>query len=404
MPRILFVDDEPMILSSMRSRLSRRRPDWDCSYVESGAEALDVLASLGDVNVVVTDMRMPQMDGATLLTIVRERHPKAFRIVLSGQMNRDAQLRALPVTHRFLAKPCPPAEIEATIEQALAIQTRIENPAVADLVGGIHHLPSSPPLVQELNRLIADPTVGVNRIASVIDRDPAMAARLLHVANSAFFGLRRQIRTSLEAINWLGVDLVRKLTLTCEVSMVAARAGVSAARIKELQTHALLAARIASRLVKQEDAATAATAALLHNVGAYLFALAPAPQREAVEAAMAEGLSENEAHRRVFGCLHGEAGAHLLNLWGLPLEIVRAVALHQDPKEAFASGTITEVGAVHLADLLARVAARWSPHPPPASALGIDPALVERLGIADRLLEWSLLANKQQTEMLESAA
>ena len=246
MPRILFVDDEPMILNSMRMRLGRRRPEWDCVYVESGAEALAALTE-GPVDVVVTDMRMPGMDGGTLLGIVRERYPHTFRMVLSGQMNRDAQLRALPVTHRFLVKPCLPAQLEAHISAALEMHQRLDNPALADLIGGIRQLPSSPMLYAELTRMIADPNVGVAQISRVVERDAGITARLLHVANSAFFGVRRQIRTTLEAINWLGVDLVRKLVLSCELGQLAAQADLPARLIDDLQTHAILTARIGPR-------------------------------------------------------------------------------------------------------------------------------------------------------------
>ena len=312
MNRILFVDDEPMILNSMRMRLSRRRPEWTCVYLESAIDALQALEA-GPVDVVVTDMRMPGMDGATLLSIVRERYPHTFRIVLSGQMNRDAQLRALPVTHRFLAKPCPPAELEAHIEAALDVHRRLDNPQLADLIGGSRQLPSSPALYTELTRLIADPNVGVAQIARLVDRDPGVAARLLHVANSAFFGVRRQIRTTLEAINWLGVDLVRKLVLSCELGTIVGQAPSMRRKVEDLHGQAILTARIASRLVSPEISGAAATAALLHNVGQLIFALGPTERQAEVERLVDNGMPELRAQEQVYGCTYATAGAFLLN-------------------------------------------------------------------------------------------
>jgi HD-like signal output (HDOD) protein/ActR/RegA family two-component response regulator len=403
MPRILFVDDEPMILNSMRMRLGRRRPEWDCVYVESGAEALAALTE-GPVDVVVTDMRMPGMDGGTLLGIVRERYPHTFRMVLSGQMNRDAQLRALPVTHRFLVKPCLPAQLEAHISAALEMHQRLDNPALADLIGGIRQLPSSPMLYAELTRMIADPNVGVAQISRVVERDAGITARLLHVANSAFFGVRRQIRTTLEAINWLGVDLVRKLVLSCELGQLAAQADLPARLIDDLQSHAILTARIASRLVRPELTGTVATAALLHNVGKLIFALAPAEMRARYELATAAGQTELRAQRFAFGCDYPTAGAFLLNYWGLPLDIVQAVALHCEPNAAETAEGIDAPGAVHVASNLAIAAARFDPHTPPLSHTGVDLAYLETAGLSARLSEWCVLARGQRIAMVEPTA
>lgn len=402
MPRILFVDDEPMILNSMRMRLSRRRPEWDCVYVESGADALGALQE-GPVDVVVTDMRMPGMDGATLLSVVRERYPHTFRMVLSGQMNRDAQLRALPVTHRFLVKPCLPAELEAHISAALDMHQRLDNPRLADLIGGIRQLPSSPMLYAELTRMIADPKVGVAQISRVVERDSAITARLLHVANSAFFGVRRQIRTTLEAINWLGVDLVRKLVLSCELGQIAAQSDLPAKLIEDMQTHAILTARIASRLVRPELSGTAATAALLHNVGRLIFALAPAEMRARFDVAQSGGAPELRAQKIAFGCDYPTAGAFLLNFWGLPLDIVQAVALHCEPSGADAKDGLDAAGAVYVASNLAQAASRFTPNPPPAHAIGLDQRYLADVGVANRVAEWCLLAGSQRLEMAEPA-
>ncbi len=402
MSRILFVDDEPMILNSMRMRLSRRRPDWDCVYVESAVDALQALQD-GPVDVVVTDMRMPGMDGATLLSIVRERYPHTFRIVLSGQMNRDAQLRALPVTHRFLVKPCPPAELEAHIDAALDMHRRLDSPQLADLIGGIRQLPTSPVIYTELSRMIADPNVGVAQISRLVERDPAVAARLLHVANSAFFGVRRQIRTTLEAINWLGVDLVRKLVLSCELGNLAGQSPALRRKVDDLHAHAILTARIASRLVKPEDSGTAATAALLHNLGRLVFALGPPERQAEVDRLVALGLRELPAQEQVYSCTYATAGAFLLNYWGLPLDIVQAVAMHAEPSSAHSRNGLDIAGAVYVASGLAVAAVRYDPHPPPITHTGLDERFLAEAGFEHRVPEWCMLARSQRLAMLEPA-
>lgn len=103
--RVLFVDDEQEVLEGLRNLLRRNRHEWDMVFALGGYEALAEL-SRGTVDVVVTDMRMPGMDGAQLLAQVKTVSPSTARLVLSGHAEKEAILRALPVAHQFLSKPC----------------------------------------------------------------------------------------------------------------------------------------------------------------------------------------------------------------------------------------------------------------------------------------------------------
>lgn len=399
MPRILFVDDEPMILNSLRLRFQRRRPEWTCSFARDALEALDFLDQ-GVYDVVVTDMRMPGMDGATLLGIVRERHPQTYRVVLSGQMSRDAQLRALPVTHRFHAKPCVPAELQQTIDQALDLRRQLDTDGIARLVGGVRRLPAAPATYLEITQLMGDPKVGLNQIARTVDKDPAMTARLLHVANSAFFGVRRQIRTTLEALNWLGVDLTRQLVLSSELAEAFSAPGMRRI-IEDLQAHAHLTARIASRLVPQDRARVASTAALLHEVGRLVIANGDAEQVARVRDLEAKNDDPCVAEHAILGFTHAQVGAHLLNLWGLPLDIVEAVANHHTPPQDEPGKGLSTASAVYVASELATAARKRAPYAPDPRKLRLDTAWLRASGLELFLHEWCLLACHQQAQMRE---
>ena len=118
-PRILFVDDDVDVLESLRDALRKDRQRWDFAFAIGGAAALEELA-LRPCNVVVSDMRMPGMDGAELLTRVKAEHPTVARLVLSGHAEQEAMERAMRVAQEFLSKPCQIAVLRATIERALA--------------------------------------------------------------------------------------------------------------------------------------------------------------------------------------------------------------------------------------------------------------------------------------------
>jgi DNA-binding NtrC family response regulator len=119
MRRILFVDDEPRLLEGLERMLRPQRKLWQMQFAIGAEKALAVLDE-SEIDVVVTDMRMPGMDGASLLQQVQSRFPGVVRIILSGQFGEEAQRRAAPVAHQFLTKPCSPEILRETIERHMA--------------------------------------------------------------------------------------------------------------------------------------------------------------------------------------------------------------------------------------------------------------------------------------------
>lgn len=115
---ILFVDDDPRVTEGLMR--SMRREPYECVVANSAADALAIMERR-HIDVLVSDEKMPMTSGSELLAIVRQRFPASIRIILSGQSSLDAAIRAINEgeVYRFLQKPCNPAELAATIRQAL---------------------------------------------------------------------------------------------------------------------------------------------------------------------------------------------------------------------------------------------------------------------------------------------
>jgi DNA-binding NtrC family response regulator len=144
MKRILFVDDEPRLLEGLQRMLRSRRMQWEMAFANSGAEALALIA-VRPFDVIVTDMRMPGMDGAELLQRVRDVAPSIIRIILSGYFQKEAAVRAVPVAHQFLAKPCDPEALREAIERACGLNATLPDEALRHAVCAIGELPALPP-------------------------------------------------------------------------------------------------------------------------------------------------------------------------------------------------------------------------------------------------------------------
>ena len=266
MKRILFVDDEPKILGGLRRMLRSLRNEWEMEFAHSGPEALDRLAASA-FDVVVSDMRMPGMDGTQLLSEVRELHPDTVRIILSGQ--------CIGPTHQFLTKPCDGQTLKSALHRACGLRDRLPDRGMKQAVSGVQSLPGQPAVHAELLAELASSTVSMPRVAGIIARDVAMSAKVLQLVSSSFFGTRQRVPDAAHAADLLGLDTMKGL-VDSGVAFSPLDAEESRARVIEaLNDHSLAVARAASQIAQTvTDDATligdARLAGLLHDVGALM--------------------------------------------------------------------------------------------------------------------------------------
>jgi HD-like signal output (HDOD) protein len=389
--RVLFVDDEQPILDGLQNLLRKDRARWEMVFVD-GAEAALRALEVGPFDVVVTDMRMPGMDGAGLLAEVKERFPAMARIVLSGHAEREAVLRAIPAAHQYLSKPCDAAALRVAIERTCELKRLLTDPATRGVIGALRTLPSVPRTYTALTEAAAaNSHVTIAEIAAIIESDPAMSVKVLQLANSAYFGLARRVASIRQAVTYLGLDLLKGLALTSEVFSAMEERPVAGFSIDELQAHSVLAARVAKRLVPGPLAAEAFTAALVHDVGKIVLAQGlPGPFGEVIREAKATGRPVYALEEEHLGTTHAAVGAYLMGVWGLPFTIVESVGYHHHPTR-IGAGACEVLAAVHVANGLVRGADGTGTE----KGELLDLEFLERAGLAAALPEWRLVAEEE---------
>jgi DNA-binding NarL/FixJ family response regulator len=196
MKRVLFVDDEPKALEDLKLMLQLQEFPWKAGFAGSGKSALDLLGEKA-FDVIISDIRMPEMDGAALLKIVCERFPGAVRIVVRNQEEMNGALRAVPVAHQFLLKPCEPHMLRVAVERATSLSDVLSNKMLASIVGSVKDLPVLPRTFMALREKLADPNASVKEVVKLVEQDISISAKILQLVNSAFFGLPREISTTL---------------------------------------------------------------------------------------------------------------------------------------------------------------------------------------------------------------
>lgn len=185
--RLLLVDDEPNVLSGLKRSLHAMRAEWDMEFVDSANAALAALEKQ-PYDAIISDMRMPLMDGADLLEEVKKRYPDTVRMILSGQSSRGAVFRSISPAHQFLAKPCDPQELGSRLKQAFATRDLLSNQSVKTVVSRMRSLPSLPTLYGEVMAELQREEPSFQQIARIISKDVGMATKILQLANSAFMG------------------------------------------------------------------------------------------------------------------------------------------------------------------------------------------------------------------------
>jgi HD-like signal output (HDOD) protein/ActR/RegA family two-component response regulator len=333
--RILFVDDDPQLLAGLGKALRKHRERWTMVFADSGEAALaEVRRAAFDV--VVTDMRMPVMDGAALLAAIRDHDPTTIRMILSGFSDRHAIVRAIPVAHQFFNKPCDLTELSSAIDRACDLRALFGSATLRQVIGALGVLPAAPGVYHKLAAMLDRPSVGVDAIAAVVEHDVALCARVLQVASSSFFGFDHPMRSIAEAVSRIGIEMLVGLALASHAFALAGDRALPTAAVDQLQHHSLQVARRARDLVTVREASgDAFVAGLVHEIGKIVIAAAlPDAHAEIAHDVLATGASASDVERRVLGTSHAEIGAYLLGLWGLPLPIIDAIAHHNDPGAA----------------------------------------------------------------------
>ncbi|MFQ5533560.1 MAG: HDOD domain-containing protein [Sphingomonadales bacterium] len=389
--RIIFVDDEPNVLRGLRRNLRKMRDSWDLSFANSGQEALQLLDQ-SDFDAVVTDMQMPEMDGAELLREVEKRAPRTIRIVLSGQTDRSSMFSLIGPSHQFISKPCDTDILVGVLQRAFGLQAVVSDKNLQTLVSGLRNIPTLPQIYSGLIKLADSPMASLQDIAEIVSQDVGLTANILKLANSGYFGIGREVNTTVQAVSLLGTEIICSLVLT---KGIMARIDGSATEKKYLQQlweHSLCCAGYARTIAKNEqmDQKTVDktfTAGLLHDIGRFVLHASLGKRYEKTMAdTQCDHQSIIEIEKKELGSTHADVGAYLLALWGLPNEIIEAAAYHHRIQDSgFKVVDISTI--VHVANGLAHSFNCQCPELNLKKMINFS--YLNSIGAADRLMTWA---------------
>lgn len=371
--RLMVASVDPRIADDLRHAFGLLGEDVEIIHAADANEAI-AMAAEAPPDAVVAEPRLMGGSGNALLGRFKREQPASVRILLLDDGRDGPALAALENLHRMLYRPLQAETLLAAVRSVAELRQRLENPALAAIIGRIGKLPPPPALSLELMRKTEDPEVSSREVSELVERDPTLAAKVLRLCNSAMYSGGRPIRDIRTAVVWLGNLTLRRLVLAGEI-FGGGRMRAEAADRERLRRQSLLASRLAARLLPGAKADLAGTAALLAGVGRLL------PDVGLPWVPFEPDAADPE---RPPPPSYADAGAYLLGLWGLPSILVEAAALHPVPALAGERG-LGIVGAVHLAWAL-------------LGEVPLDEAWLAAQGLDGELERWRVLAEDVMRE------
>ncbi len=394
MRKILFVDDEKNVLSGLRRMMRPLRETWESHFALSGPEALEVMKDQ-HFDVVVSDMRMPGMDGESLLNEVMQLYPDTVRILLSGSTEDECLIRCACTAHQFLPKPCESEMLTGTVEYTCALGSMLKNEKLRTITSRLASLPTLPSLYTDLMNELKSDSPSVKKVANTISSDAMMTAKILQMANSAYFGFQKKISDPEQALSVLGLKMVGALILTAHVFSQHDNKNPNIKFIESVINHSLLTAIKTRKLVEtettnREAASDAFVAGLLHDVGKVVLASnLPEEYAKVIETAYNQGIPTHIAEERAFGCSHCDVGSYLLGLWALPNFVVEACAYHHNPDEC-TNTNLSTLSYVHVCNSFSHEEDK-SCVTDPKEKLNED--YLEKIDVSDKIERWKYKCN-----------
>jgi putative nucleotidyltransferase with HDIG domain len=393
--RVLFVDDEPMLLQGLSRMLRTEKDTFEASFATSGEEALSML-SKGNYDVVVTDISMPQMNGLELLSKVKDLYPDTVRIILSGEPDVSLSIKSVNVSHRFLNKPCDPEILKSTILRTCKLSDFLRNDSMKKTLKQIDSLPSMPAVYFEIVKALQSPDTSIQQIGKIISKDVALTSKILQLVNSAYFSLPRHVSSPEHAAVLLGLNIIKSLVLVSHIFKKFDKMDMPNNFLEVLWSHNMMTGNLAKAIAKEESRDqkiidNSYIAGLLHDCGKLILASSFKDKyREIIIKSQEQGNPIYLVEEDVLGITHAEVGAYLMELWGLPSQIIEAIAFHHSPS-VYKDQYFSPLAAVHIANVVDHMNPEKESETPP---LSFDVDYLKGLNLNNRLNSWIAIRQK----------
>lgn len=335
---ILFVDDEEPILSSLENLL--KKEEFISYFYSSPTEALRFLRTT-KVDLIVADMKMPEVPGKDFLILASDLSPESIKIIVSSYEEKAIVLDMLAngIAHYYFMKPWDDNDLLGILTKFCNINLNLERSKIKQYLKSFSKLPAPKAISVRLNTVLNSPDVNINLVVNQLEYHPFLIAKVLQIANSVSFGVRKEIYSLREAIILIGLRQLRTLVISFELlkKFFDSLGSRYQNTINDVWHQALNKANIARRLAEnwntRVDRDLVFVSTLLSNIGiiAWLYT-EPDSFNTYTQMLRNEEITMYEAEKKLFIFEHNKIGSILLQLWNFPQKIIYLVENHHSTK------------------------------------------------------------------------
>lgn len=348
--KILFVDDEAQILKALKRMI--RGTDYDAVFFDNGVEALAYLET-ESVDLMITDVRMPKMDGIELLKIVKSKYPKTLRFALSGYTENKKIINAIDdnLTQVYMAKPWENKTLLQAISNVFELSDKLRSSSVYDIIAGMKSLPTLPKLYNDITTMLSNDE-SIDKIVKKIEEDPVVSLNILKVSNSAFYGSKTS--SIHQATMVLGLVNVKSIIVGSKIFS----GDNNLSKSLNLWEHASLTNTIANyiyeKIYSKKMPNESSTAGLFHSIGIILFITQKEKEYKQIldKKKSIPEIDIWELEREYLDTTHGELGSYLLNWWEFPYSLLEVSMYYRNPSNDNTYNTDV-INIVHIASSIA---------------------------------------------------
>jgi HD-like signal output (HDOD) protein len=335
LPALVVIDDEESILMSLRRLF--RKDNYNMHFFTSPLKALEFLNN-NNADVIITDMRMPEMSGSEFLLRSKEISPDAIKVIVSGYEEKSIILDAISygLARHYIMKPWDDEQLRLIVSESMSFQQKLRQRRIQEVLLSFQNLPSPPVLHARLKEILRKDIQSQREISIEIEKSPNLVAKLLRMANSVFYGLRKPISNIFDALTFIGTEAVLSLVLSLEsFELLSANASPEVMRIaEEIRIKSVMRAQVARKIsVQWEEKVNPQevyVAALLLDIGLVFRFCSSSKEKfqEFISVYFKGGKSLFNVDREIFSVTHDEVGEALLTYWNFSPTIISAVANH----------------------------------------------------------------------------
>jgi HD-like signal output (HDOD) protein len=384
---IYIIDDQLPVLETAVMIVRGIDAQWEVAGFSDPLEALAAVKNKAP-DLVLSDQLMPGMPGSQLLEEIRNVAPMVIRVIMSGYVSLN-KLTLITSAHQYLAKPFDIVKLRELVLRSFAAQERILSKGLQTVATSLRSIPSLPQVHQSLLAEIEDNRTASSVIARMVAEDPGLSVKVLQLANSPLFGQGYLISNPTDAVMCLGTEMIAALVLSQSLFRHYETLSSAEADVPRVWTHCWETACLAQHICRQKGlprraAEEAFLAGLLHEAGRLILVDNFAGQfaaacREAKRGAtpLAPRLLET------FQTTPGQLTAYVMELWGMPADVVNALSLQDNPQQE-PGGVFSLTSALYIAD---HVASRKAP-PDDFGVEAWNTAYLRTIGCQDDIPVW----------------